>query len=51
MEKYLDETLSLEERADDLTARLTVKEKVEQGDAGNEFGSGDKRDLRYPAIQ
>lgn len=23
----------------------------EQGDAGNEYGSGDKNDLRYPAIQ
>lgn len=23
----------------------------EQGDAGNEFGSGDKRDLQYPSIQ
>ena len=30
MEKYLDESLSLEERADDLVSRLTVQEKVEQ---------------------
>lgn len=30
MEKYLDETLSLEERADDLVSQLTIQEKVEQ---------------------
>lgn len=30
MEKYLDESLSVEERADDLVSRLTVQEKVEQ---------------------
>ncbi len=30
MEKYLDESLSIEERAEDLTARLTVQEKAEQ---------------------
>lgn len=47
------EALTVAEQSDVVVLCLGLDASVEgeQGDAGNEFGSGDKHDLRYPAIQ
>lgn len=47
------EALTVAEQSDVVVLCLGLDASIEgeQGDAGNEFGSGDKNDLRYPAIQ
>lgn len=47
------EALTVAEQSDAVVLCLGLDSTIEgeQGDAGNEFGSGDKRDLKYPAIQ
>lgn len=47
------EAFTVAEQSDVVVLCLGLDASVEgeQGDAGNEFGSGDKHDLRYPAIQ
>ena len=47
------EALTVAEQSDVVVMCLGLDASIEgeQGDAGNEFGSGDKHDLSYPAIQ
>ena len=47
------EVLAVAEHSDIVVLCMGLDATIEgeQGDAGNEFGSGDKKDLQYPAIQ
>ncbi len=47
------EAMAVAENSDVVILCLGLDATIEgeQGDAGNEFGSGDKKDLQYPAIQ
>ncbi|MGM9937297.1 MAG: glycoside hydrolase family 3 C-terminal domain-containing protein [Candidatus Ornithomonoglobus sp.] len=47
------EAMAVAEHSDVVVMCLGLDATIEgeQGDAGNEFGSGDKHDLQYPAIQ
>lgn len=49
----LSEAISAAERADVVVLCLGLDSTIEgeEGDAGNEFGSGDKKDLNLPGIQ
>lgn len=50
---YLSEAMAVAEHSDAVVLCLGLDHTIEgeQGDAGNEFGSGDKKDLKYPACQ
>ncbi len=51
---YLEsEAMAVAENSDVVVLCLGLDATIEgeQGDAGNEFGSGDKKDLMYPAVQ